>query len=215
MFSGIIEEVGRVLERAPSAEGARLRVGCAKVLDGIAAGQSIAVSGACLTATDSGDGWFTCDVSRETLERSTLGHVPRGARVNLERALRLDGRLDGHFVQGHVDGIGRVERIAKEGRSAMLTVSAPAALRRYIAEKGSIAVDGVSLTVAALAEESFSVAVIPTTWEWTVFPDYAEGTEVNLETDMLARYLERLLSACEEEKRGGLSLEHLAEEGFL
>ncbi|MBE7558254.1 riboflavin synthase [bacterium] len=214
MFTGIIEEVGEVRARTATEDGARLVVAARRVLADATPGASIAVSGVCLTLIEFDSATFTCDLSRETLSASTLGRLERGARVNLERALSAGGRLSGHLVQGHVDGIGTVRRIEKTGHGAMITLVAPADLRRYIARKGSIAVDGISLTVAELGEDGFSIAVIPATWDATNVSDWREGTEVNLETDMLARYLERLLSASKE-KASELSLETLAEEGFL
>ncbi len=214
MFSGIIEEVGAVRERSTTESGARLAIAARRVMEDARPGASIAVSGVCLTLTGFDSASFHCDLSEETLARSTLGRLERGAWVNLERALAVNGRLDGHLVQGHVDGIGTVRRIEKQGRGAIITLVAPPELRRYIARKGSIAVDGISLTVAELGEDGFSVAVIPTTWEATAVADYREGTEVNLETDVLARYLERLWST-REEKPGELTWEKLAEEGFV
>lgn len=214
MFTGIIEEVGALLERQPEGVGARLRIAARRVLEGVAPGASIAVSGVCLTLARRYADSFSCDLSEETLARSTLGGLERGARVNLERALALGDRLGGHLVQGHVDGIGTVRRIEKRGGGAIISFVAPPALRKYIAAKGSIAVDGVSLTVAELLDDGFSVAVIPTTWEMTICADYRAGSRVNLETDLLARYLERLLAPGAE---GGqeLTWESLAEEGFM
>jgi riboflavin synthase len=156
-------------------------------------GDSIAVNGVCLTATALDDGAFRADVMHETLRRSSLGSVGEGARVNLELPLRAADRLGGHFVQGHVDGLGTVREVAEDGFARVVTIEAPPELLRYVVEKGSIAVDGVSLTVAGLGDDWFSVSLIPETLERTILGAAAPGQPVNLEVDVLAKYVEKLV----------------------
>lgn len=198
MFTGIVEEVGRVQSVEGRAQGSRLRIEAARVMDDLREGDSVAVSGVCLTAAEIGGGGFWADVSRETLERSTLGEARAGTRVNLERALRAGGRLGGHIVQGHVDGTGVVRAMEERGGGDWwLEVEAPAELSRYLVYKGSIAVDGISLTVARVDGPVFAAAVIPHTWAHTTLKDARPGVRVNLETDILAKYVERLLEQME------------------
>jgi riboflavin synthase len=198
MFTGIVEEVGRVQAVEARAQGSRLRIEAALVVEDLREGDSVAVSGVCLTAAEIGGSGFWADVSRETLERSTLGEARAGSRVNLERALRAGGRLGGHIVQGHVDGTGVVRAMEERGGGDWwLEVEAPAELSRYLVFKGSIAVDGISLTVARVDGPVFAVAVIPHTWAHTTLKDARPGVRVNLETDILAKYVERLLEQME------------------
>jgi riboflavin synthase len=198
MFTGIVEEVGRVQAVEARAQGSRLRIEAALVVEDLREGDSVAVSGVCLTAAEIGGSGFWADVSRETLERSTLGEARAGSRVNLERALRAGGRLGGHIVQGHVDGTGVVRAMEERGGGDWwLEVEAPAELSRYLVFKGSIAVDGISLTVARVHGPVFAVAVIPHTWAHTTLKDARPGVRVNLETDILAKYVERLLEQME------------------
>jgi riboflavin synthase len=191
MFTGIVEELGRV-----AAAGTRLRVEAEQVLDGARLGDSTAVNGCCLTLVAIGDGWFEADVSEETLRRTTLGGLAPGDRVNLERPVRLSDRLGGHLVQGHVDGVGEVVAPAPD-----LQVRMPGDLARYVIQKGSITVDGVSLTVVDPTDDGFSVAVIPHTAEVTTLGRRQPGDRVNLEVDVIAKYVERL--ALGEEVRHG------------
>ncbi len=184
MFTGIVEELGRFA----GTEGSRYTFEAERVLDGTRVGDSIAVNGCCLTVVDIGPGWWKADVVEETISRTTLGRLQPGDPVNLERALRLADRLGGHLVQGHVDGIGTVTAAAPE-----LAVQLPPELLRYVAEKGSVAVDGVSLTVAAVSPTTFAVAIIPHTAEVTTLGRRRPGDEVNLEVDLIARYVGRLL----------------------
>lgn len=193
MFSGIIERVGEVTALTPTAGGAArltIRGGPRR----LATGESIAVSGACMTVTRARGDTFTVDVSAESLRRTTLGTLRPGARVNLERSLRLADRLSGHLVFGHVDGIGAVRAITREGDAALYRFTLPALLGRFLVEKGSIAVDGVSLTVFACSARAFSVAVIPHTLAVTTLGDRRPGDRVNLESDMLARYVEEAVA---------------------
>jgi riboflavin synthase len=197
VFTGIIEEIGEVVGLESSGDSAVLRVRASRVGDDAAHGASIAVNGVCLTVIDrqAADGGVQLDfdVMAETLKRSVIGSLAAGRRVNLERAARVDGRLDGHIVQGHVDGTGTL--LARTPGDGWQTVrfGMPADLARYVAEKGSIAVDGVSLTVTAVAEDWFEVGLIPETLRATVLGEKATGDPVNLEVDVLAKYTERLL----------------------
>jgi riboflavin synthase len=194
MFTGIVEEVGEVVKIKQTGEFRTVQVRGKSVLDDLRLGSSIAVNGVCLTARSIDGGTFTADMSRETLERTSLGHLAGGAIVNLERPMRADSRFGGHIMQGHVDGIGRIRRFDREGDAWTLEVEYPAGDSRYIVEKGSIAVDGISLTVASLRETSvFSVAIIPHTFENTNLKVAKAGDRVNLEFDVLAKYVENLI----------------------
>jgi riboflavin synthase len=194
MFTGIVEEVGEIAAADRRADVLALRVRARTVAAGLARGASIAVNGCCLTAVETSLDGFTCDLTRETLARTGFAErlVP-GALVNLERPMRADGRFDGHIVQGHVDGVGEILALGRSGEAAELTVAVPSALERYLVEKGSIAVDGISLTVAGLGRRGFSVAVIPYTLEHTNLRAARPGDRVNLEIDVIAKYVERLL----------------------
>ena len=194
MFTGLIEEAGVVAGVGPAAEGARLTISAAAVLEGLSAGDSVAVNGACLTAVEVSAGGFAADCVPETLRRTSLGSLRAGDRVNLERPMRLGDRLDGHMVQGHVDGVGRVRGTRGEGESTILEIAPPASLLRYIVEKGSIAVDGVSLTVAERLPDAFTVALIPHTMAVTTLGPGARDRAVNLEVDVLAKYVESLVA---------------------
>jgi riboflavin synthase len=186
MFTGIVEEVGRLASRADG----RLRFECELVSEGARLGDSVAVNGCCLTVVERGPGWWGAQAVGETLSRTNLGELRPRDRVNLERPVRALDRLGGHLVQGHVDAVGRVVRPAPD-----MVVSAPPGLLRYVAEKGSIAVDGVSLTVVSVDGDGFSVAVIPHTAEATTLGEKGAGDRVNLEVDVIAKYTERLLQA--------------------
>jgi len=196
MFTGIIQSVGRMAAMTPKGGDVRLKVAAGKLdMEKVALGDSIAVNGVCLTVTEFDAGHFTVDCSRETLGLTTLGQLKVGSPVNLEPALTLSTPLGGHLVSGHVDGMGRIESRTEDARSTTFWVSAPSALSRYIARKGSITVDGVSLTVNDVDGDRFRLTIIPHTLTETVMGDYRAGTEVNLEIDVVARYLERLLQA--------------------
>ncbi len=194
MFTGIIQAVGRVAAIEAGALDVRLRIETGKLpLDGVALGDSIATSGVCLTVTElPGDGYWA-DVSPETLSLTTLGQKAVGDLVNLETSLTLNTPLGGHLVSGHVDGVGAIEAIEEEARFWRVRVAAPENLARYVAMKGSICVDGTSLTVNKVDGRRFELTIIPQTWEETVFSDYEVGSAVNLEVDVIARYLERLM----------------------
>lgn len=192
MFTGIVTDLGRV--RGVIRRGdARLEIETHFDMATVAIGASIACSGACLTVVEKGEGWFAADVSAETLSRTTLGDWKVGNPVNLERPLAVADELGGHMVSGHVDGVGTLRAVRPEGDSKRFTFAAPAELMRYIASKGSISVDGVSLTVNEIDATSFGVNVIPHTQAQTTFGDMVQGTRVNLEIDLVARYVARLL----------------------
>ncbi len=192
MFTGLVEEGGIIESLTPGDEGARLVISARSVLDGLVVGDSVAVNGACLTAVLVGERTFAVDCVAETLRRTALGGAAAGDRVNLERPVAVGGRLDGHIVQGHIDGVGRVRAIRPEGDSAVLEIEAAPALLRYIVEKGSITVDGVSLTVAGRMEDAFTVALIPHTMSVTTLGPQARDRRVNLEVDVVAKYVEAL-----------------------
>ncbi|WP_182897234.1 riboflavin synthase [Microbispora sp. H10830] len=195
MFTGIVEELGEVVALEPRGDSARLTVRGAVVTADAGHGDSIAVNGVCLTVADAEGDSFTADVMKETLDRSSLGALSPGSRVNLERAVRADQRLGGHIVQGHVDGTGEVLSREPGEHWEVVRLSLPANLARYVVEKGSIAVDGVSLTVAGVTDDSFSVSLIPTTLELTTLGRKKPGEPVNLEVDVIAKYVERLTAA--------------------
>lgn len=211
MFTGIIQTVGQVAAIDRRGADARLRIAGLPLPDG-ALGESIAVSGVCLTVVEFTTAGFAADVSAETLACTTLGNWSVGQRVNLERALAVGERLGGHIVSGHVDGVGEVVSRQTDGRSQRFTLRAPAALARYIAAKGSITVDGVSLTVNTVSGSDFGVNIVPHTLTHTSLDALRAGSRVNLEVDLLARYLERLLGR---DAGGDVDMALLAEHGFL
>jgi riboflavin synthase len=217
MFTGIIQSVGQIRRLDPRGGDVRLTIGTGKLaLTGAALGDSIAVNGVCLTAVALTGDSFAADVSRETLSLTTLGELTTGSPVNLEPALTLATRLGGHLVSGHVDGVGRVLERTQDARSWRLRIGAPAGLARYIAHKGSICVDGVSLTVNGVEGAVFDLNIVPHTLDETIIVRYQTGTRVNLEVDLIARYLERLLlgEKAAEPQSGGLTLQFLAAHGF-
>ena len=193
MFSGIVTDVGHVRAVAEAAGGGRrLEIGTAYDTGGIALGASVACSGPCLTVVDKGPGWFAVDVSGETAQRTTVGDWRAGTRVNLERALSLGDEIGGHLVTGHIDGVALVEGAAAEGQSLRLTLRCPADLSRFVASKGSVALDGVSLTVNEVDGDMFGINLIPHTLACTALGACAIGRRLNLEVDLIARYLARL-----------------------
>jgi riboflavin synthase len=191
MFTGIVEETGEILDVTADEDGRELRI--ATGFRGLEQGASISVSGACLTVEASGDGWFEVFLSSETVDRTYLGELSVGDGLNLERALSADARLDGHFVQGHVDGTAEVVDYRRIGDDWEFVFSLPHALEGYVVEKGSIAVDGISLTVADLDDERFSVAIIPETYRETTLSEKSVGDPVHLEVDVVAKYVESLV----------------------
>ena len=191
MFTGIVTDIGRVRSVRQTERDWRYEIETAWDTSGIDLGASISHAGCCLTVTEKGPGWFAVEVSGETLSKTTLGDWREGHAVNLERAAKLGDELGGHIVSGHVDGLGRVVSVTPEGGSHRIDIEAPAPLHRYIAAKGSITVDGVSLTVNAVEGQVFGLNIIPHTWEATTLGGLKAGDAVNLEIDMLARYLAR------------------------
>jgi riboflavin synthase len=195
MFTGIVEELGEVVTVEDVQDAARFRVRGPRVTEGARHGDSIAVNGVCLTVVDTADGEFTADVMAETLNRSSLGALRAGSRVNLERPMALGGRLGGHLVQGHVDGTGTILERTPAEHWELVRLGMPAELARYVVEKGSVTVDGVSLTVVEAGADFLTVSLIPTTLSLTTLGHKQPGDPVNLEVDVLAKYVERLLAA--------------------
>jgi len=194
VFTGIVQDVGRVLASESRGGDVRLTIGCERLdLASARVGDSLCVQGCCLTAIELGAKTFSADVSRETLALTTLGDLQPGAAVNLEPALRAGDPLGGHLVSGHIDGVGRITAVASEARSQRLTIATPAGLARYLASKGSVAVDGVSLTINSVEGASFGVNIIPHTQSATTLGQLAAGARVNLEVDQIARYVHRLM----------------------
>ncbi len=193
MFSGIIEEVGNILSIRRGAHSALLTIAASSVLPGTKEGDSIAVNGVCLTVSSLTGHSFSADVMHETLNRSSLGTLAPGSPVNLERAMAADGRFGGHIVSGHVDGTGRISHIRRDDNAVWYTIHASPSLLRYIVEKGSVAIDGISLTVAAVTEKDFSVSIIPHTLGHTSLSSRHTGDMVNLENDVIGKYVERFL----------------------
>ena len=228
MFTGLVEHVGKIEsveltyagarldsgKTRPDQIGARIRVHAGPLLEGLAKSGSIALNGCCLTAVEITNESFAADLSGETLRRTNLGEMKPGMRVNLERPLTAMKELGGHFVQGHVDGVGRVARLDPEGANWWFGVQVPADLARYIAMKGSIALDGISLTVAGWHNNIVETAIIPFTYDNTNLSSLKVGDPVNIECDILAKYVERILDAREKQSVSHLSVAHLIEEGF-
>lgn len=215
MFTGIVEEMGQVEGIQRGKQSAVLTIRAKTVLEGTKIGDSIAVNGVCLTVTSLLSDRFSADVMHETLDRSALAGLRRGSLVNLERAMAADGRFGGHIVAGHIDGTGRITRIKRDDNAVWYTVQAAPQLLRYIVEKGSIAMDGISLTVARVEETAFSISAIPHTVAQTALQNRREGDLVNLETDIIGKYVEKLLTpAPETPVSSGLTLDFLARHGF-
>jgi riboflavin synthase len=219
MFTGIIESIGKIAKMEKRGGDVRLHIATGKLdLSDVALGDSIAVNGVCLTAVVlPGDG-FVADVSNETLSLTSVGQLSTGSLVNLEKALTMSTRLGGHLVSGHVDGLGEVIAKSEDARSIRFTVKAPDELAKYIAHKGSITVDGTSLTVNAVKGAEFELNIVPHTAQETIMSEYEVGRKVNLEVDLVARYLERLLlgdKAADAYAEGGLNMQKLMEAGFV
>ncbi len=215
MFTGIVEEVGKVRYLQRRGESAVFGVEAPVVAAEMRPGDSIAVNGACLTVTEREGEGFSCDLSPETLQLTTLGKARKGMAVNLERPLSLGSRLGGHFVQGHVDGIGKLVSREPGGEGSIVTMEYPAELERYLVHKGSVAIDGISLTIAALKGTAFSVAVIPFTLKMTNLGGLRIGSPVNLEVDILGKYVERFYQlGLGSDRKSGLGAAYLKEQGF-
>ncbi|OBP14706.1 riboflavin synthase subunit alpha [Rheinheimera sp. SA_1] len=216
MFTGIIEATGVLVQLSPHATDLSLRIQ-SDTLDfsDVKLGDSIASNGVCLTVTALGNDWFQADLSNETLARTLFGHYKTGQLINLEKALLPTTRLGGHLVSGHVDGVATVSRVEKSGRAWQIYLKMPADLSKYIAEKGSITIDGVSLTVNELTGDEFRLTIVPHTAQHTTLQMLQAGRQVHLEVDLLARYLERLLTGHQTPAKQGVSLELLQQRGFL
>ena len=193
MFTGLVEEIGAVAAITPNGPGARLTIHCETVLEGLTLGDSVAVNGACLTAPEITDSSFAVDCIAETLSRTAIGTLEVGMPVNLERAMRLGDRLGGHLVQGHIDGTGEVVSLTPEGDSLRVRVRLPEDLRKYVVEKGSVAIDGISLTIAERHDDGLTVALIPHTMAHTTLGPASQGRMVNLEVDLVAKYVAQLV----------------------
>lgn len=194
MFTGLIEETGFLEDKIPEGDGLQLVINANKVLDDALIGSSISVNGVCLTVVKKNGKSFSVDTIEETLKKTNLGQLKIGSRVNLERPLKVEARLGGHFVLGHIDTVGKVENIKDLSNSHFITISYPDQFKRYLIYVGSVAIDGVSMTVAELRGNTFSVGVIPHTWEETIFSTKLAGDSVNLEFDVLGKYVERIMN---------------------
>lgn len=218
MFTGIIEEVGSIRKVIAGRTSGSIEIQASRVLQGTRIGDSIAVNGVCLTVTSMQNGSFTADVMPETLRRSNLGSLQKGAGVNLERAMAADSRFGGHIVSGHIDGTGTVKAMKKEGNAVWVSVTCPEGILRLIVEKGSICIDGISLTVASVDQTGFKVSIIPHTGAETTLLGKKPGDLVNLENDIVGKYVERLLqpyiSSREQEKTSTITREFLSKYGF-
>lgn len=220
MFTGLVEEKGQIISLRRGADSARLKISARRVMEGLAIGDSIAVNGVCLTVTTFDRGAFTADVMAETLAKTNLGELQPGDWVNLERALRLGDRLGGHLVSGHIDGVGTIVKRERHDIATLITIAAPGEVMRYIIKKGSVAIDGTSLTVVDFDEDTFQVSLIPHTARATVLGDKRPGDRVNLEGDLIGKYVERWMGAREgmageKGKSRGVTIELLAENGFI
>jgi riboflavin synthase len=218
MFTGLIEEVGEITSVTRKGNSAQITVKAGKILKDTKIGDSISTNGVCLTVTEKTSNTFTVDVMPETMNRSNLKNFKYGSKVNLERALRVGDRLDGHMVSGHVDGLGKIANYLKEDNAVWITVEADKSLLKYIIEKGSIAIDGTSLTVAYVDDRSFKVSIIPHTGEATTLLDKKIGDEVNLECDMAGKYIEKFMKFEKnksEEPKSNLNEDFLRQNGFI
>jgi len=212
MFTGIIEEIGKIQSIRKGAESAVISVQAKKIMQDVRLGHSIAVNGVCLTVTSFSQSSFTADVMHETLNRSSLGNLQTGSSVNLERAMSTNSRFGGHIVSGHIDGTGTVSSIRKDGNAVWYTIKTAPEIMRYIIEKGSIAIDGISLTVAEVHKDGFSVSIIPHTAVITIMSGKHVGDKVNLENDCIGKYVERLMVF--QESKSNITSDFLAKYGF-
>ena len=213
MFTGIIQSIGKIISITPGSVDTRLSVDVGSMsFDDVEMGESISINGACMTVVAFDENSFSADVSRESLAMTTLGRLGTGSAVNLERAMRLSDRLGGHLVSGHVDGVGQITQRVTEGRSIKFGIRVPDDLAKYIAHKGSVCIDGVSLTVNEVNNNEFSLQIIPHTLQETIFSGYSVGDDVNIEVDIIARYLERLLM--KDDKPSSVTMEQLIKAGF-
>ncbi|MGI6721113.1 MAG: riboflavin synthase [Anaerovoracaceae bacterium] len=219
MFTGIVEEIGRIKAVSRGAKSSVLTIEGDRIFSDLSLGDSVCVNGVCLTVAGYTENTFTADVMHETLDRSGLGKLQSGSPVNLERAMAADGRFGGHIVSGHIDGTGTIRRVKRDDNAIWYTIEAAPSIMKYIVEKGSIAIDGISLTVAGLTERTFSVSIIPHTARETILGGKKAGDLVNLENDIIGKYVEKLMQPQEQTAdgdngSGGLTLEFLQKAGF-
>lgn len=214
MFTGIIEEIGVIRSIQKNALSAVIRIGADKILSDTHLGDSIAVNGICLTVTEFGKDYFCADMMHETMNRTSFAKIAIGSRINLERAMAANSRFGGHIVSGHIDGIGKIIEITKDDNATWFRIKADKKILRYIVEKGSIAIDGISLTVARVSDTDFSVSVIPHTKENTNLSERKIGDLLNLENDCIGKYVEKLLQAPKSESKSEISMEFLLQNGF-
>ena len=216
MFTGLVEEVGTIQNVRRGARSCVLTIGCKKVLEGSQIGDSIAVNGICLTVTALGKDFFTADIMAETVRRSSLKNATSGDFVNLERAMAADGRFGGHIVSGHVDGTGTILSMKREENAVWVTISAAPSIMKFIVEKGSVCLDGISLTVAAVGESDFKVSVIPHTGEETTLLKKKSGNTINIENDIIGKYVDRLLNFKDSSpsEGGGITMDFLRKYDF-
>jgi len=219
MFTGLVEELGKVKAVARGAKSVRMTIAARKVLSDVKLGDSIAVNGTCLTVVDYSDSWFTADVMPETVERTVLAKLRSGDTVNLERTLSVGDRLGGHIVSGHIDGIGIIQSMSRDDNAVIVRISTGLDIMRYVIKKGSIAIDGISLTVVDCGEDWFTVSLIPHTAAMTTLGIKTTGDPVNLETDIIGKYVEKLLGlnktqSIAEPSKSGITLEFLSSHGF-
>ncbi|EPR13114.1 riboflavin synthase [Ruminiclostridium papyrosolvens] len=218
MFTGIVEEMGSVKKIIYGSSSIKLSIECKTVIEGTVKGDSIAVNGICLTVTELGENWFTADVMPETMRKTGLEKLKPSGKVNLERALRLADRLGGHIVSGHIDGTGTITGLKKEDNAVLITITAPEQIMKYIVQKGSVALDGTSLTIAELTSNTFMVSLIPLTRGFTILGSKSIGDRVNIECDIIGKYVEKMLKGEileSEPSKSDLSAEFLREHGFV
>lgn len=214
MFTGIIEEIGTVKNISKGSSFSRLVIGASVIFSDLKLGDSVAVNGVCLTADSISSDTFTADVMPETLKHSSLGSLSPGSLVNLERAMLMDGRFGGHIVSGHIDGTGSISKITNDGNAVRIRIAVSSDILKYIIKKGSITIDGISLTVTDVDQSGFGVSIIPHTGGGTTLLDKRAGDIVNLENDIIGKYIERLMSASDETKQSNISLGFLQKHGF-
>ena len=215
MFTGIVEEIGTLKNISHGERSMRLEISCVEILSDVRLGDSISVNGICLTVNKLGDNSFYADVMPETMRHTNLGSLTRGTKVNLERAMSIERRFGGHIVTGHIDGVGTIANISREDNAVWITIKAEREIMKYIIHKGSVALDGISLTVQQLGSSDFKVSIIPHTRDFTTLPGKKPGDIINIECDVIGKYIERLMTFGKEEKsKGGLTLEYLLKNGF-
>lgn len=214
MFTGIIEELGKVENAKPISGGISLKISAYRILEDISVNDSICVDGVCLTVTNVEDNSFWVDAVGATLQKSTFSEIKKLQQVNLERSVRLNDRLGGHLVQGHVNGIGKIIEIQKLGENYLLRIEVPEELQKYLIKEGSIAIDGISLTIAELNQNNVSISIIPHTWKNTTLKHKSTGEKVNIEIDILAKYVEKLLTGNKSDQKKSITENWLKELGY-